>query len=136
MTTLEHAGLQALLLSTFLALTGCGPSQDEPVRPPLSTAAEPATKTFETAAKITPRTDGVVGFNIEIKNHSGKTIYTAQNTCTGTHSDLKGVKGVNEAKGVNEVNSKIVQAIEKAEAACDELLTKRNDRQDLALGPQ
>lgn len=131
MTTLEHAGLQALLLSTFLTLTGCGPSQDEPVRPPLSTAAEAATKTFETAAKITPRTDGVVGFNIEIKNHSGKTIYTAQNTCTGTHSNLKGVKGVNE------VNSKIVQAIEMAEDACENFYTpEQNYRQELALGPQ
>lgn len=135
MTTLKDTGLRTLLLPIFLALAGCGPSQDGPVRPPLSTAAEPATKTFETAAKITPRTDGVVGFDIETKD-SHDQIVLGKITCTGTHSNLKGVKGVNEAKGVNEVNSKIVQAIEMAEAACDELLTKRNDRQDLALGPQ
>ena len=128
MTTLKDTGLRTLLLPIFLALAGCGPSQDEPVRPPLSTAAEPATKTFETAAKITPRTDGVVGFDIETKD-SHDQIVLGKITCTGTHSNLKGVKGVNE------VTSKIVQAIEKAEAACDELLTKRNDRQDLALGP-
>lgn len=129
MTTLKDTGLRTLLLPIFLALAGCGPSQDDPVRPPLSTAAEPATKTFETAAKITPRTDGVVGFNIETEDAHGQ-IVLGEITCTGTHSDLNGVNGFDGVDG------EIVQAIEKAEAACDELLTKRNDRQDLALGPQ
>lgn len=121
-------------LQRFWVIAAAGLLSTSFTEPPLKQNHPLLEKSFKTAAgnvaEITRRTDDVVGFRIKIKNHSGKTISTAQTTCPGIPFTLNGVNGFDGVDG------EIVQTIKVAEAACDELLTKRNDRQDLALGPQ